>query len=139
LYVEELVGDNVNIAICIDTSGSVGTDDLKRFMGEVRGIFDAYPQLRGQLFFGDTKLYGPHAVGADVALPTARGGGGTSFIPFFEWIDVHQAAQLAIYFTDGMGTFPAGPPNLPTLWVVSPGGLETGRFPFGDVARMGLV
>lgn len=43
---------------------------------------------------------------------------------------------MCIYFTDGYGSFPKTPPETPVLWVVVPGGLESIRFPFGEVARM---
>jgi predicted metal-dependent peptidase len=38
--------------------------------------------------------------------------------------------------TDGFGSFPKIAPDHPTLWVVTPGGLESENFPFGAVARL---
>ncbi len=72
-------------------------------------------------------------------MPAAKGGGGTSFVPFFDWVTKQEeegAQPLCIYLTDGYGTFPHTPPASPVLWVVMPGGLESPAFPFGDVARM---
>ena len=139
LYLEDVVGESVEVAICIDTSASIGVEELEAFMAEVQGILDAYPQIRGTLFYADADLYGPHAFSVDSGMTAAAGGGGTSFVPFFDW--VHQQEQggaypLCIYFTDGYGTFPQNPPASPVLWVVMPGGLETPGFPFGEVARM---
>ncbi len=140
LYLEDVVGESVQVAICIDTSGSIGGTELAAFMAEVRGILDAYPQIRGHLFFADADLYGPHDFGIDMPIPEARGGGGTSFVPFCDWLG-HQARQgaepLAIYLTDGFGSFPKVPPESPVMWVVSAGGLESAAFPFGQVVRMG--
>ena len=140
LYVEDMVGDAVEVAICVDTSGSIGSEELADFMGEIQGILDAYPNIRETLFFADAELYGPHEFGRDAAVPEARGGGGTDFRPFFKWMGTHRAHSpetLCIYLTDGFGSFPKQAPEHPVLWVVSPGGLESRGFPFGQVARMG--
>ncbi len=139
LYLEDVVGESVEVAICIDTSGSIGGDELSAFMGEIQGILDAYPQIRGTLFFADAALYGPHEFSKDMPMPEARGGGGTSFVPFFDWVGQQESGgtqPLCIYFTDGYGSFPRAPPESPVLWVVMPGGLESTSFPFGEVARM---
>jgi predicted metal-dependent peptidase len=60
-------------------------------------------------------------------------------VPFFNWVNKQVqdgSAPLCIYFTDGYGEFPSLAPDVPVLWVVTSGGLESGKFPFGDVARM---
>jgi predicted metal-dependent peptidase len=91
------------------------------------------------LFFADASLYGPHEFNLASGIPAAKGGGGTSFVPFFNWIHLQElngSQPLCIYFTDGFGSFPPSPPTSPVLWVVMPGGLETPGFPFGEVARM---
>lgn len=139
LYLEDMVGESVEVAICIDTSGSIGGPELDAFYGEIQGILDAYPHIRGRLFFADADLYGPYEFSSTAPMPQARGGGGTDFIPFFNWIEQQEKSNsvaLCIYFTDGYGSFPNVPPSTPSLWVVSPGGLESSRFPFGTVARM---
>jgi predicted metal-dependent peptidase len=140
LYLEEVVGESVDVAVVVDTSGSIGNEELGAFLGEVEGILNAYPQIRGQLFFADADLYGPYPFSREAELPHPKGGGGTSFIPFFKWVKRQVdrgASPLCIYFTDGMGSFPGNRPDVPVLWVVMPGGRESAEFPFGDVARMG--
>jgi predicted metal-dependent peptidase len=139
MYLEDVVGESVEVAICIDTSASIGDPELSAFSSEVQGILDAYPQIRGTLFFADASLYGPHEFNLASGLPAARGGGGTSFVPFFDWVyqqELSGSQPLCIYFTDGFGSFPPSPPTSPVLWVVMPGGLQTPDFPFGEVARM---
>jgi len=139
LYLEEMQGESVDVAIVIDTSGSIGNDELSAFMGEIQAILDAYPQIKGSLFFADADLYGPYDFSRNAPIPAAKGGGGTSFCPFFEWVATEEnnsRLPLCIYFTDGYGDFPEKPPQSPLLWVVMPGGLESTQFPFGDVIRM---
>lgn len=140
LYLEETVGESVEVAICIDTSASIGKDELGQFMAEIQSILDAYPQIKGTLFYADADLYGPHAFGADAAMPEVKGGGGTSFKPFFQWVARENAQgnqPVCIYFTDGYGDFPSNAPDSPVLWLVLPGGLVSSGYPFGDVVRMG--
>ncbi len=140
LYLEDVVGETVEVAIVLDTSGSIGGDELGAFMSEIQGILDAYPQIQGNLFFADADLYGPYPFNQHAEIPAPKGGGGTSFVPFFDW--VRKAAQdgsvpLCIYFTDGYGSFPGVVPDVSVLWVVIPGGLGSQDFPFGTVARIG--
>lgn len=140
LYLEDVVGESVEVAIVLDTSGSIGTNELGIFMGEIQGILDAYPQIHGNLFFADADLYGPHPFSQHAGIPPPKGGGGTSFVPFFDWVRKEAqdgSAPLCIYFTDGYGSFPGVAPDVPVLWVVIPGGLESKDFPFGTVARIG--
>jgi predicted metal-dependent peptidase len=139
LYLEELVGQTLDVAICIDTSASIRDRELSAFRVEVQGILDAYPQIEGRLFYADAGLDGPYKFSLHSMLPTAKGGGGTSFVPFFDWVQLQElngARPLCIYFTDGWGHFPSVPPTSPVLWVVTPGGLPTPSFPFGQVAKM---
>ena len=47
------------------------------------------------------------------------GGGGTRFVPVFDWAERQdRAPDLLIYFTDAEGEFPKVPPNFPVLWLV---------------------
>ena len=61
-----------------------------------------------------------------------------SFIPFFDRVTElwdGQISSICVYFTDGYGEFPISIPALPTLWIVTPGGLDSDLFPFGEVVR----
>jgi predicted metal-dependent peptidase len=140
LYLDAMHGETVAVRIAVDTSGSVDDALIGQFLGEVRGILAAYPQLDGQLWYADAALYGPYPLSTDTPLPQPQGGGGTSFRPFFAALARESATpadeRLAVYLTDGYGDFPAQPPDGPVLWVVAPGGLANEEFPFGEVARL---
>ena len=141
LYVEELEGFGLEVDVCIDTSGSVGDAELSAFLGELRGILSAYPTVRCRLYYADAQCTGPFDVCGTEPLPVAKGGGGTDFRPFFDRThedhsEVTGSARLAVYLTDGEGTFPAQAPRRPVLWVVAPGGVADAKFPFGEVVRM---
>ncbi len=139
LYLEALQGESVRVYVAIDTSGSVSETALRLITSEINGILGAYPHLECELYYADRGIYGPYALTLDATLPTPEGGGGTSFVPFFDRVaatwDEHTQA-LCIYLTDGYGEFPQTIPTLPTLWVVTPGGLDLAQFPFGEAVRL---
>jgi predicted metal-dependent peptidase len=138
LYLEALEGDTISVRIAVDTSGSVDAGVLSRFLTEVHEIVRMYPHLEAELFYADTRLYGPFELNPD-AIEEPKGGGGTFFEPFFEHVRDSGApgdSTLLIYLTDGYGSFPNFTPEQPVLWVVTPGGLPGLEFPFGEVARL---
>jgi predicted metal-dependent peptidase len=139
LYLETLEGESVQVFVAIDTSGSVGDREMRLFLSEVQGILNAYPHLICELYYADAEAYGPYSLKADSEIPRPVGGGGTSFVPFFEKVSENQdwhSSGVCVYLTDGHGTFPQEPPALPVLWVVTPGGLDLTRFPFGEAVRL---
>ncbi|MEM9218211.1 MAG: VWA-like domain-containing protein [Cyanobacteria bacterium P01_F01_bin.150] len=143
LYLDVLDGESVKVYVAIDTSGSVNRTQLQLFLSELGGILNAYPHLECELYYADAAVYGPYELTADMALPKPVGGGGTSFVPFFEKVGERRYEQygsyqnrVCIYLTDGYGTFPTQMPDWSVLWVVTPGGLDLGQFPFGEAVRL---
>jgi predicted metal-dependent peptidase len=138
MYLEALEGESISVRIAVDTSGSVDSGVLSRFLTEVHEIVRMYPHLEAELFYADTRLYGPFELNPG-AIEKPKGGGGTSFEPFFEHFrdsGTPGETTLLIYLTDGYGSFPNFIPEQPALWVVTPGGLPSSEFPFGEVARL---
>ncbi|MDJ0712862.1 MAG: VWA-like domain-containing protein [Prochloraceae cyanobacterium] len=139
LYLENLEGESVKVYVAVDTSGSIDHQQLRMFLGEVRGILNSYPHLECQLYYTDADAYGPYTLASKSSLPKPEGGGGTSFRPFFSKVEENWdnfSAGVCIYLTDGYGDFPPEPPELPVLWVVTPGGLDLSEFPFGEAVRL---
>lgn len=139
LYLEALQGENIQVYVAVDTSGSIDNQQLSMFLSEVGGILSSYPHLKCELYYVDAEAYGPYELNSDMTFPKPEGGGGTSFVPFFEkvaqsWDGFTQS--VCIYLTDGYGSFPDTAPQLPVLWVVTPGGLELEGFPFGEAVRL---
>ena len=144
LYVEELTGERLTVAACLDTSGSVSQKMLRTFLSELQGIRRAHPMIEMVIYFADSRLYGPYRLERDSDLPIPVGGGGTTFSPFFEAVDVTSgssdfdaldcAPDLLIYATDGWAEVPEDEPDTPTMWIV-PFGQRT-DFPWGEVVHM---
>jgi predicted metal-dependent peptidase len=134
-YLEALDSESVRVYACIDTSGSVEDAQMQDFLAELRGIARAYPQAKIFVHYADAALYGGFDLENEWLAPV--GGGGTDFKPFFAMLEQQNPENsVAVYLTDGYGDFPAHAPNLPVLWVVTAGGLDTPAFPFGEVARL---
>ncbi len=118
-----LASGEVNLVIAIDTSGSIGEEEMREFASELDALKG---QVRANLVLHacDDKLCpeGPwHFAPWDrVTLPrTISGGGGTRFSPVFEWIARDQLRpDLLIYFTDAQGEFPVAAPPYPVIWLV---------------------
>jgi predicted metal-dependent peptidase len=139
LYLETLQGESVQVYVAVDTSGSVDGEQLQMFLSEVAGILSSYPHLKCELYYVDAEAYGPYELDGNSILPKPQGGGGTSFVPFFEKVMVSwdgYTQGVCIYLTDGYGDFPDNKPELPVLWVVTPGGLGLDEFPFGEAVRL---
>jgi predicted metal-dependent peptidase len=131
IYLPSIGGEEINIAVGIDTSGSIGDEDIRTFLSEVKGICDAYEEYTIHLFFADAAIQKKFELHSFDELPTiAPGRGGTDFRPVIE-----EASKLDItsivYFTDGYGSFPDHEPNIPVIWVsTSNGGV---KYPWGSV------
>lgn len=139
LYLEALQGESVRVHVCLDTSGSVTDAQIQTFLSEVRGIASSYPHLVCDLYFADASLNGPYRLGSADLPEKIFGGGGTSFRPFFERLErdtPYGETALAIYLTDGFGSFPERTPTIPVLWVLTAGGLDLKRLPFGERVRL---
>jgi predicted metal-dependent peptidase len=120
LYYESLSGSKVRVAVCVDTSGSICGDELNTFVNEVKLILQSHPQVECLLYWADSDLYGPYFLERTSVIPSAKGGGGTSFVPFFKEIAaLEDKPRVAIYFTDGYGSFPKPPTDIDTLWLTT--------------------
>ena len=139
LYLENLEGESINVFCCIDTSGSISDYEINKFMSEIKGIINAYPNLNCRLWYADHECYGPYNIDSMENVPEPKGGGGTDFVPFFEDItkkEFNNNEGVCIYLTDGYGYFPEKEPELPVLWVVIPGGAGREYFPFGEIVKL---
>lgn len=123
----------VDLFIALDTSGSIDDGELRQFVSEVDAL-KSQIRARVTLHACDEQLdpRGPWAYQAwEPALlpPAIGGGGGTSFVPVFEWIaQQHLRPDLLLYFTDAGGDFPAAAPDYPVVWLVK----GRARVPWGE-------
>jgi predicted metal-dependent peptidase len=118
-----LRSSQVDLVVVLDTSGSIRQEEMHEFLAEIDAL-KGHVRARITLHACDAELSpeGPwtYEPWEPVELPKQfRGGGGTSFVPPFEWIDSWDIPPgLVIYFTDAQGDFPPQEPRYPVLWLV---------------------
>lgn len=116
----------VDVALAIDTSGSISQQMLTEFVSEIAGIMDQYDQYRLRIWQFDTQVYGYEEFhseeGKDIREYEIRGGGGTDFDvnwSFMEKRDI-QPDQF-VMFTDGQPWQSWGNPDYcDTVFLINP-------------------
>jgi len=118
-----LRSSQVDVAIVLDTSGSISESEMKEFITEIDSIKG---QMRARILLhacdAEMSENGPWMFEPweEFSLPTdLKGGGGTNFRPVFKWAEtLDRAPDLLIYFTDAEGRFPDVAPYYPVIWLV---------------------
>lgn len=126
-----------DLAVFIDTSGSINEEALAAFGSEINALKDEYSGSYVVVLSCDDAVTNIQEFGADEPVTLEPvGGDGTDFRPPFEWMDTNGTIpSCAIYFTDGYcSSFPPDP-GYPVLWVLW---LKNEYFnpPFGEVVTM---
>ena len=118
-----------NMAVAIDTSGSIDQDAIASFFAEIHGMYKQGANITIVECDADIKRSYPY-IGK---IPSfVKGGGGTSFEPVMKWLKTKgQRFDGCVYLTDGVAAAPETRPPCRLLWVVvgGPGGdhLKFGR------------
>lgn len=130
--------DTIDICISFDMSGSIGADQAKDFLGEVKGIMQEYRDFKIKLWCFDTEIYNEADFDSynidefDEYEPV--GGGGTDFEKNWEYMKQHDIVpKKFIMFTDGYPGGSWGDPNYcDTVFIIH--GNNTIVPPFGTHA-----
>jgi predicted metal-dependent peptidase len=106
--------------VAIDTSMSVGTRELEKFLVEVNSLAQVQPV---DLMLFDTKLQYKKAVpfNKKQARYDFKGRGGTAFTPVFEYAKTHRYKSL-IVLSDGYAEVVDKPARMDVIWVITPDG-----------------
>ena len=96
----------IDCAIGLDMSGSIGDDQAKIFLSEVKGICDEFKEYNIKIWCFDTKVYNEQdyssSDGEDISTYKPMGGGGTEFECNWEYMkDQDITPKKFIMFTDG--------------------------------------
>ena len=135
LYMPRLYSEQMGeMAVVVDTSGSIGDKVLANFGGEISALRAALNPRRLYVIYCDTRVqqvdqFEP----GDVFTIKAPGGGGTDFRPPFAWLAAHGIDPAClVYLTDMYGSFPSEPPSYPVLWCATSDIVG----PFGETVRV---
>jgi len=114
-----------HVVYAIDTSGSMDQKSFNAANAELDEILRTCAPSRVTLLGCDTEVEEPVELepGESIAdnPPKLKGGGGTSFVPVFDWIkeNCDENPAVLIYFTDMYGRFPDECPPYPVIWVTT--------------------
>jgi len=122
-----------NILIAIDTSGSVSSDNLVEFLGQLMHIHKTGHEIT--VIECDAQITNIFKYDGSKEIQIT-GRGGTDFQPAIDYFNQHiQTYNTLVFFTDGYAPAPT-PPKRPMLWVMtSDGETNTKSFP-GKVIHM---
>lgn len=107
IYMPSVVKEFIDIVIAVDTSGSIGNEELTDFMSEIVGIAKAFSnRVRMRLLSHDVIVHddlvlqnGNLSKIKDIKI---KGGGGTSHKDVLEYINKNvRSTKLMVAFTDG--------------------------------------
>jgi predicted metal-dependent peptidase len=131
-------GEEVDLAVAIDMSGSISTRQAAQFLGEIRGIMEAFTSFRIHVFCFDTEIYNPQGFTSDnldsIDGYEPQGGGGTDFNAIFNYLkDRGEDTKRLVVFTDGYPFGSWGDPDFcDTTWIIH--GDKNPNPPFGTWA-----
>jgi predicted metal-dependent peptidase len=123
------------LAVVIDTSGSIGDEELEVFFREIHGIWKNDAEVMVVECDADVQ----RAYDYKGKTPKAvEGGGGTRFDPALAWVSNPRngAFDACIYLTDGCAGEPEVRPRCPMLWVITAGGSTGAHLKFGRVIQL---
>jgi predicted metal-dependent peptidase len=131
-------GEEIDVDIAIDMSGSISNEQGQAFLAEVAGMMDAFDGYRLHVFCFDTEIYNPKHFTSEnmdtVDEYEVQGGGGTDFDCVFDYLKaVGRVPNRLIVFTDG---YPCGSwgdsDYCDTTWIIH--GDKDPNPPFGTFA-----
>jgi predicted metal-dependent peptidase len=124
------------IVIGVDTSGSIGEDELEQFAGEISAISEEAMPEAIHVVYCDAAVQSSQQFGPSEPIHLEpKGGGGTDFRPVFEWVEANQIAPVClVYLTDLCCHSYPQIPEYPVLWVTD----SRRTAPFGETVRIGL-
>lgn len=143
VYLPDTVKESVHIVVSIDTSGSIGGNELQEFLSELIAIGNSFVNIKMDIIICDAAVHETYQLTRDnvddIMSMKISGGGGTSHIPVYDYVkeNIHDCKVL-INFTDGYTSFPEDPEDhaFESLWVLNKHSCDEKDVPFGEVIKL---
>ena len=117
-------GEEIDVTIAIDMSGSISDRQAQQFLGEISGMMAAFDGYKVHVFCFDTEIYNPADYTSEnmdtIDEYEPKGGGGTDFDAIFDYLkrEAIEPKRL-IVFTDGYPCGSWGDANFcDTTWII---------------------
>ena len=133
--------ETIDICIALDMSGSIGDDQARDFLSEIKGIMEEYKSYQIKVWCFDTKVYNEQDFSADGGEDLMEyeilGGGGTDFMCNWHYMYEHNIQpKKLIMFTDGYPWDSWGEEDYcDTIFVIHSNNNKEIQAPFGVTAH----
>ena len=123
------------LAVAIDTSGSIETNDFDLFFSEIHSMWNNGAEI--EIIECDAAVQRCYNYNGKIP-KYIQGGGGTSFDPVFKYINKERFKKYdgCIYLTDGYAPEPTVKPNCKVFWIITPDGLVGDHLKFGRIVKI---
>jgi len=131
-------GEEIDVVIAIDMSGSISNSQAQAFLGEIGGMMNSFDGYKVHVFCFDTETYNPKDFSSEnmdlIDEYEPMGGGGTDFDCIFTYLkDIGNVPKRLIVFTDGYPFGSWGDADYcDTTWIIH--GDKNPNPPFGTYA-----
>ena len=103
------------IVLIGDTSGSIGNDELCKYMAEAGAIAEDVHPERIRILWADTRVAGEQVFeDGELIVPKPKGGGGTDMTVPLKKAEDYQP-EVVVLFTDGYTPWPSVEPDYPLI------------------------
>ena len=119
----------------------MSNNDIGQAVSEIKSLVSlSKSEIEGLVVSFDEKVYEPIPLSKfDTEMVKIKGGGGTTFMPFFNSLDKYRemmgTIDLIVFITDGEAYYPkeSARQDIPLLWIIN-----NTRFtpPWGRIARI---
>ena len=123
------------MAVAIDTSGSIQSEQVNEFFSEVHGIWKQGAEI--ELIECDAEVQKTYNY-KGITPKIIKGGGGTSFDPVFSYLRKNRFKKYdgCIYLTDGYASEPKIKPPCKVFWVITKNGTIGNHLKYGRVVQL---
>lgn len=107
----------VDVAVALDTSGSIGETEFNYFMGELKNIYNSFPMgsVNMKIYLHTDQVYSTIQMGSRLDVSKLKvTSGGTSHIPLLELAEKENTKCL-ICLTDGATCYPMARVKIPKM------------------------
>ena len=133
------VMDTIDVCIAVDVSGSIGDDQIRDFLSEIKGIMETFMDFKIRIWSFDTDVYSYREFGPETMEELLswepKGGGGTDFMVNWDYMKKNDIEpERFVMFTDGYPYDSWGDPEYcEALFIIH--GNPDGEAPFGMTAH----
>lgn len=134
IYLPALESEELGeIAIAVDTSGSIDDVALAQARSEIEAVIDECQPTGVTIYYADAAVaHEDHVARGESLVWRPAGGGGTDFRPVFAACETAEIAPTClIYISDLEGTFPQSS-DVPVLWITN----SAATAPIGETVRV---